>query len=115
MRTITVPGGTEPGQTVTLTVEQFHRGWSTIDAVQLTEENLWAVFEWADSKPFYSPATAVGQPLPITGLTVFEPTGRNKAEFGDWIYRTPGGDFRTYPDAEFRELFTSGPAPAVVR
>jgi hypothetical protein len=98
-RTITLATGYEPGQTVELTLEQFTRGWFTIDAVQLTPENLNAVFEWADSKPFHGPGGA------ITGLTVFEPTGRNKAEFGDWVYLTPGGDFKTKPDAEFREYF----------
>jgi hypothetical protein len=91
---------------MTLDLQQFRRGWFTIDAIQLTEANLWQVFEWADSKPFAGPKVEAAGPHPITGLTVFEPTGRNKAEFGDWVYRTPGGDFRTRPDAEFRELFT---------
>ena len=86
--------------------QQFKRGWFTIDAVQLTPENGAQVWEWADSKPFYGPAPAEGPLRPVTGLTVFTPTGRVKAEFGDWIYRTPGGDFRVYEDTEFRELFT---------
>lgn len=80
-------------------LQQFRRGWFTIDAVQLTPENINQVFEWADSKPFIDPDKS------CSGLTVFEPTGRNKANFGDWIYRTPGGDFRTRKDADFRELF----------
>jgi hypothetical protein len=88
-----------------LELQHFHRGWFTVEAVQLTEDNLWQVFEWSDSKPFYGPKTDDNQPHPITGLTVFEPTGRNKAEFGDWVYRTPGGDFKTKPDAEFRRDF----------
>lgn len=86
-------------------LQHFRRGWFLIEAVQLTPENGAAVWEWADSKPFYGPAPTAGGPMPITGLTVFTPTGRVKAEFGDWVYRTPGGDFRTYPDAEFRKLF----------
>jgi hypothetical protein len=92
---------------MSLDLQQFTRGWFTIDAVQLTETNLWDVFEWADSKPFYGPKPDdwTDPTPPITGLTVVEPTGRNKAEFGDWVYRTPGGAFRTKPDAEFRELF----------
>lgn len=90
----------------TLQPRLFRRGWFTIEAVQLTEDNLWAVYEWADSKPFYGPKTDESLPHPITGLTVFESTGRNKAEFGDWIYRTPAGGFRTRPDGEFRFLFT---------
>jgi hypothetical protein len=86
-------------------IQQFTRGLFTIDAVQLTGDNINDVFEWADSKPFFSPAPAAGDPMPVTGLTVFTPTGRVKAEFGDWIYRTPGGDFKTYNDTEFHELF----------
>lgn len=100
---------------MTLDLQQFTRGWFTIDAVQLTEDNLWDVFEWADSKPFYGPAPDgwTDPTPPITGLTVFEPTGRYKAEFGDWVYRAPGGVFRTSPDAEFRDLFK--PVVAVAR
>jgi hypothetical protein len=90
---------------MTLDLRLFRRGWFTIEAVQLTRENLSAVFEWADSKPFFGPAPAEGEPMPVTGLTVFEPTGRRKANFGDWIYKTPGGSFRTRDDAAFRELF----------
>ncbi len=97
-RTITLATGYEPGRTIDLTLEQFTRGWFMVDAVRLTRENLNAVFEWADSKPFHGPDG-------ITGLTVFELTGRTKAEFGDWVYRTPGGAFKTRPDAEFRDLF----------
>lgn len=98
---------------MTLDLQYFSRGWFTVPAVQLTEDNLWQVFEWADSKPFYGPRQVEGDLLPITGLTVFEPSGRNKAEFGDWIYQTPAGDFRTRPDTEFRDLFT--PAEEAVR
>lgn len=84
----------------------FRRGWFTIKAVQLSQDNLWHVCGWADSKPFYGPRpTEDAKDYPITGLTVFTPTGRVKAEFGDWVYRTPGGDFKTYPDAEFRKAF----------
>lgn len=90
---------------MSLDLQQFRRGWFVTDAVQLTEANLRDVFEWADSKPFYGPKTDEAMPYPITGLTVFEPTGRNKAEFGDWVYRTPGGGFRTRSDVEFRDLF----------
>lgn len=94
--------------------QQFTRGYVTIDAAQLTEANLWHVFEWADSKPFYGPKPNEDfSDYPITGPTVFTPTGRVKAEFGDWVYRTPGGDFKTYNDVEFRELFT--PAEEVAR
>lgn len=90
---------------MTLNLQQFKRGYVTVEAVQLTPEKVWDVFEWADSKPFIGPATDDDK-APITGLTIFEPTGRNKANWGDWVYRTPAGDFRTYPDAEFREHFT---------
>lgn len=84
---------------MSLDLQYFKRGWFTVPAVQLTRENLTAVFEWADSKPFIEPDQS------CSGLTVFEPTGRQKANFGDWIYRTPSGDFRTRDDAEFRSLF----------
>jgi hypothetical protein len=91
---------------VTLDLQQFQRGlFHNIQAVQLTPENVWDVFEWADSKPFIGPATADDK-APIIGLTIFEPIGRNKASFGDWVYRTPAGDFRTYTDAEFHKWFT---------
>jgi hypothetical protein len=112
-RTITLATGYEPGQTVELTLEQFTRGWFTIDAVQLTTNNLWAVYEWADSKPFYGPKPDgwTDPTPPITGLTVCTPTGRVKAEFGDWVYLTPGGDFKTYDDAEFRKNFHRAEEP----
>lgn len=84
-------------------LQHFRRGWFTIEAVQLTRENINAVFEWADSKPFIDPDQTV------SGLTIFESTGRNKANFGDWIYKTPGGDFRAREDAEFRRLFLPTP------
>ncbi|KOX51973.1 hypothetical protein ADL19_17145, partial [Streptomyces purpurogeneiscleroticus] len=58
-------------------IQLFKRGFLTVPAVRLTEDNWPVVFEWADSKPFFSPAPADGEPMPITGLTVFEPTGRN--------------------------------------
>jgi len=92
---------------MTLDIQLFERGFfKNIEAVQLTEDNLWDVFEWADSKPFFGPKDHPDDKQhPITGLTVFEPSGRTKANFGDWIYKTPAGDFRTSPDAEFRELF----------
>jgi hypothetical protein len=86
-------------------LQHFRRGWFTVDAVQLTPDNGAAAWEWADSKPFYGAAPAEGEPMPITGLTVFTPTGRVKANFGDWIYKTPNGDFKVYEDAEFQELF----------
>lgn len=85
--------------------QQFKRGFLTIDAVQLAPENGGQVWEWADSKPFYSPERDRNGQLILTGLAVFTPTGRVKAEFGDWIYQTPGGDFKVYSDGEFRELF----------
>ncbi len=93
---------------MTLDLKVFERGFfRNIQAVKLTRENLWDVHEWADSKPFHGPmANPDDKDFPITGLTVFTPTGRVKAEFGDWVYRTPNGDFRTYPEPEFLELFT---------
>lgn len=91
-------------------LQYFRRGFFTVPAVQLSKDNLWQVFEWADSKPFFGPKQDGDTEAPITGLTVFEPTGRNKASWGDWVYQTPAGHFRTYPDAEFRDLFQAVPA-----
>jgi hypothetical protein len=67
-------------------------------AVQLTRENGAAVWEWADSKPHYDPAPGGG--LHITGLNVFTAAGRVKAEFGDWIVHTRGGDWRVVTAAD---------------
>lgn len=82
-----------------LELQQFTRGWFTIEAVQLTRENINDVFEWADSKPFIEPDQS------CSGLTIFESTGRHKADFGDWVYQTPSGDFKAKTDAEFRQDF----------
>jgi hypothetical protein len=91
---------------VTLHLQKFRRGMVVVEAAQLTEGNLWELYEWADSKPFFGPAKDAFSSPTITGLTVWEPTGRHKAEFGDWVYRTPAGDFRTRTDDDFRHLFT---------
>lgn len=66
-----------------------------IEAVQLTPENGPAVWEWADSKPYYEPTADDGTPGAISGLTIYTLEGRMKAEFGDWIIRGVKGEF--YP------------------
>lgn len=76
-----------------------------VEAIQLTVENLWQVFEWADSKPFFGPKQDDDTEHPITGLTVFTPDGRVKAEFGDWIVRE-GRAFITRGRGEFEFLYT---------
>ncbi len=60
--------------------------------VRLTRDNGPAVWDWADSKPFFSP-TPDGSGLEITGLTVFTPSGRVKAEFGDSVTLDAQGQF----------------------
>jgi hypothetical protein len=77
-----------------------------VEAVRLTAANLWRVFEWADSKPFYGPREVEGEPLPITGLTAFTPDGRVKAEFGDWVVREQSGRFIVRNRGEFEFLYT---------
>lgn len=61
------------------------------EVVQLTRENGPAVWEWADSKPFYSPTADGG--LEVTGLNVYTPQGKVKAEFGDFITLSELGEF----------------------
>ncbi len=81
------------------------RGNFRVQAVQLTEANGPQVWEWAESKPFYGPAVAPGQPLRVTGLTVFTLKGRVKANFGDWVWQTSAGDFDVCDDSTFRTYF----------
>ena len=73
------------------------------EAAQLTPENLWQVFEWAESKPYHSPDPD-GPGTVITGLTIFTPAGRAKAEYGDWVVHTRGGAWRVVTSAEFEAL-----------
>jgi hypothetical protein len=84
-----------------------------VDAVQLTTDNLWQVYEWADSKPFYGPKQDGDTRHPITGLTVFTANGRVKAEFGDWVYRTGDGRFDTASTGAFAFLYA--PVEAVTQ
>jgi hypothetical protein len=71
-----------------------------IEAWQLTEDNLWDVLEWADSKPYFSPTDpethANGGPHTfLDGLSIFTLEGRMKADFGDYVIRGIKGEF--YP------------------
>jgi hypothetical protein len=66
-------------------------------AVRLAEDNLGNIWEWADSKPFWSGGR-------VTGLTVWSAQGHIKAEFGDWVIRGPWG-FTALPDEDFTELY----------
>ncbi len=90
---------------IALNLVRLHRAGVTVEAVQLTEANHNAVFEWADSKPYFSPRPAgITGPLPITGLTIFTPTGRRKANFGDWVVRA-GGHWHTATTGELGPRF----------
>lgn len=88
-----------------LNIVKLHRAGVTVEAVQLTETNHNAVWEWAESKPFFSPNPpgATG-PLPVTGLTIFTPTGRRKAGYGDWIIRR-GSEWHTATTGELPARF----------
>lgn len=90
-----------------LDLVRLHRAGVTVDAVQLTKANHNAVWEWSDSKPFYSPrpvGVAEDKPLPITGLTIFTPTGRRKASYGDWVVRR-GTEWHTATTGELAARF----------
>ncbi len=65
--------GTEPGPVAEVRV--------------LTRENGRELFEWIAGKAYYEPDGS------ISGLTVFTPAGRVKAEFGDVIVRWLDGTF----------------------
>lgn len=74
-------------------------GGRRVEARQLTRQTGPAVWEWADSKPYYSspqgPQTATGiyPQLVVTGLTIWAKSGRIKAEFGDWVIKGPRRSF----------------------
>ncbi|GAA1395229.1 hypothetical protein ACFQZ4_24070 [Catellatospora coxensis] len=70
-----------------LPIGRYRNADALFDAVQLTPENGPQVWEWADSKPFFDPDGT------ITGLTIYTPFGRVKANFGDWIVLDPKGGF----------------------
>ncbi len=85
----------------------LYRAGVTVEAVQLTEANHNIVFEWAESKPYYDPrphGAAEKDPLPISGLTIFTPAGRRKAEYGDWVIRR-GGEWHTATTGELAVRF----------
>lgn len=69
-------------------------------AVLLTRQNGADVWEWANSKPYFDLAPNGG--LTITGLTVFTPEGRVKADFGNWITKDSQGTFRVWRPDSFR-------------
>jgi len=90
-----------------LDLVKLHRAGVTVEAVQLTPETHNAVWEWAESKPFYSPRPAdlaEDKPLPITGLTIFTPAGRRKANYGDWVIRR-GNEWHTATSGELAARF----------
>lgn len=81
-----------------------------VQAVQLTHENGRAVWEWADSKQFFSPNPTGGGGLVVAGLTIFTDRGRRKADFGDWVVRWTSGTFDRYDRATFGQFFTKAQA-----
>ncbi len=98
----------------TLDLLRLHRDGATAEAVQLTEANHNAVWEWAESKPYFSPhPPGVTGPLAITGLTIFTPTGRRKAEYGDWVIRR-GAEWHTATTGELKARFGAFVCPECV-
>lgn len=90
---------------ITLELIRLQRDGVTVEAVQLTPENHNAVWDWAHSKPYYDPNPAgVTGPPPITGLTIFTPNGRRKANYGDWVIRS-GGHWHTATTGELPARF----------
>jgi hypothetical protein len=83
------------------TAQKFRTGNVHVEAMHLTEQTGPAVWEWADSKPYFSPE---GDGLTITGLRVYTPTGDAKAEFGDWVVRYAEGFYPVKADV-FAERF----------
>ena len=71
------------------TMSKFRKKPVVIEARQLTRDNGPELWEWAKSKPHWSPDGEVD------GLTIFTLEGRMKADFGDWIIRGVQGEF--YP------------------
>lgn len=77
-----------------------------IQAMQLTAENGPAVWEWADSKPYYEPDGK------ISGLSIYTLEGRMKADFGDWIVRGIQGEFYPVKPDIFEATYDEVTAPA---
>lgn len=94
---------------MTINVRTYEVNGLRGEAVQLTRENVLTedrddVHEWVDGKLFFSPVGAepeaeietpwINSPaLRVTGLSVFTPGGKVKANWGDWIVRTRKGHF----------------------
>lgn len=85
-----------------LDLVRLHRDGVTVEAVQLSGANHNAAWEWAESKPYFDNAPGGG--LIITGLTIFTPTGRRKANYGDWVIRR-GGEWHTATTGELAARF----------
>ncbi len=83
------------------------RSGREVQAAQLTRETFAEIFEWSPGKQFFGPAPE-GEPMPVTGYTVFTPHGRVKAEYGDWVVRFSSDDFRVCTDPEFAGIFQGG-------
>lgn len=77
----------------------YRKGRVEVEARLLTRENGPELWEWADSKPWYGPD---GQ---VDGLSIYTLTGRKKADFGDWIVKTAGGDFYPVTDGIFEAAY----------
>lgn len=75
-----------------------------VTAVQLTEDNVGAVWEWADSKPRFG-ARRDGTSVCI-GLTLRPDGNRIPVHFGDWVVQSRSGAFFRFPADGFATRFT---------
>jgi hypothetical protein len=80
-------------------MSQYRKRAVVIEARQLTPENGPDLWEWAESKPFYSPDGKVD------GLTIYTLEGRMKADFGDWIVKGVRGEFYPVKPDIFEETY----------
>lgn len=77
-----------------------------VTAVQLTQDNIGAVWEWADSKPRYRGTPEPGGQPVCVGLTLRPGGDRVPAYFGDWVVQSRSGQFFRFPADEFATRFT---------
>lgn len=85
-------------------------GVGVVEAVQLTAENVGAVWEWADhSKPLWRSGECVG----LTFLPYEGRHDRVPCLFGHWVVRTRGGAFAAFSPTEFEARFEPTTDPLV--
>ena len=74
-----------------------------IEAVQLTHENMTAVFMWLGGQGTMILRTPSGRDCPRLAISTLE--GVMRARPGDWIIRGMAGEFYPCKDAIFRQTY----------